>query len=203
MKNGFIGLLVVSMTVASGIVLSTGYVIDNKAMEGLTVEIPQTITPTTDTTLTKTESQIELPAAESPDSPEKVSVEALECTIAGSGYNLNLRFQNPGTQTRTVNINPIGRSVVLSPGDRKLVDLILPNDDMTLNILVDNGDRLSVQPSNCISRGGSNSNSESSFSSSPSLLLESRPPPPVPELPTIALMGLGVFGLLLMSRRKQ
>ncbi|MCJ7826499.1 hypothetical protein MUP56_02695 [Patescibacteria group bacterium] len=197
MKNGLIGLLVVSMIVASGIVLSTGHVIDNKATEGLAVEIPQTNTPTTDTTLTNTESQIEVSAPESPAAPEKVSVEALECTIVRWGYNLNLRFKNPSTQTRTVNINPIGREVVLRPGDIKLVDLLLGNDDITLNILVDNGDKLSVQPSNCISRGGSNSGFSSLQSSSNPEL----PPPPVPELPTIALMGLGVFGLLFMSRR--
>jgi hypothetical protein len=28
------------------------------------------------------------------------------------------------------------------------------------------------------------------------------PPPPVPELPTIALMGLGILGLLFMSKKK-
>jgi streptogramin lyase len=35
------------------------------------------------------------------------------------------------------------------------------------------------------------------------LNLRNTPQPPVPELPTIALMGLGVFGLLMMVRREQ
>ena len=201
MKNG-LGILVVSMIVASGIVLSSGYAIDNKATTGLVVEIPQTNTPATDTTLTNTGSQIESPAAQPPGAPEKVSVEALECTIVRWGYNVNLRFKNPGTETRTVNINPIGREVVLSPGDIKLVDLLLGNDDITLNILVDNGDKLLVQPSNCISRGGSNSGI-SRLAKVQSSSNTDQPPPPVPELPTLALMGLGVFGLLLLSRRKQ
>ncbi len=199
MKNRY-GFLVVSIIVAFGIVLSTGYANDNKATTELAIEIPQTNAPITDTTLTNTGSQIEPHAPESPGAPEKVSVEALECTIVRWGYNLNLRFINPGTQTRTVNIIPIGREVVLRPGDRKLVDLLLGEDDMTLNVLVDNGDKLSVQPSNCISRGGSNSGFSSPVNGQSSSNTE-LPPPPVPELSTIVLVSAGFLGLLLVMRR--
>jgi hypothetical protein len=51
-------------------------------------------------------------------------------------------------------------------------------------------------------RGGGGSNFEGSWSSTKSLVLSSTPPPPVPELSTITLTGIGVFGLLFIITRR-
>lgn len=188
MKYGIIGLVVMFMVVAGGIVLYTGSAGESKTPEGPAVEIPQTSTATPEMMPTTTATPIA--------APEKVSAEALTCTIVtATGYEVDLRLKNPGPEARTVTINPPGRIVVLSPGQTKRVDILLANEGTTLNIQVDDGTELSIQSPPCINRGGSTG-------SVSSLAPEELPVPPVPELPTLALVSTGIFGLLLVSRKR-
>lgn len=176
------------MVAAGGIILYTGSAGESKTPEGPAAETLQASTATPEMMPTTTATPIA--------APEKVSAEALTCTIVTSTeYEVDLRLKNPSAEARTVTINPSGRIIMLSPGQTKRVDILLANEGTMLNILVDDGTELSIQSPPCVSRGGS-------IGSISSLATEQLPVPPVPELPTLALVPTGIFGLLLVSRKR-
>ncbi len=199
MRYGIIGAAIIFMMIAGGIVLYTGFANETKASEGLSDETLQTSTATTDTTPTTTAS----PTA----APEKVSAEALTCTIVTpGGYEVDLKLKNPGTESRNATINPSGRIVNLPPGQTTRVDVFLANEGVMLNISLDDGTELQVQSPPCISRGGSGGSVSSGSSVSNLVTEQSQFPSPVsptPELSTLALTSAGILGLLLVSWRRK
>ncbi len=130
----------------------------------------------------------------------KFSGEILACTNQTDFEQvIDLKISNLVTDNISVSIDyPISRTIVLLPYQIMRIDLPLPYGVNSIN-LSSNEEKLILQVPQCISRGGSSSDSQSSNEELPV-----RPPPPVPELSTIALTGIGVFGLIfIISRGKQ
>ncbi len=200
MKYVNIGLAFMLTIVVVGIVLSTGVADKNNAPEVTPDGTSQTPAATPETTPTDTVSTAAAGAA-----PEKVSAEALTCTIDPSGYNVDLKLTNPGAETRKATISPLDREVTLLPGQIVRLNVLLPNEGTPMNILLDNGDQLSVQSPSCTSRGGDSGDSGGATeqASQQAEQLEQTPPAPVPELSTFALMSTGIVGLLLVLLKRK
>jgi len=135
----------------------------------------------------------------------KFSGEVLTCTnLTDVEQVIDLRISNLDENNILVGIDyPFSRTIELAQNQTKRIDLTLPYGVSSID-LSSNEEKLTLQVPPCFSRGGSssNSNSESSFSGSTEQRFQ--PPPPVPELPTIALTGIGLFSLIfIISRRKK
>lgn len=133
----------------------------------------------------------------------KFSGEVLTCTnLTDYEQVIDLRISNLDKGNISISIGyPFSTTIDLQPDQIKRIDLPLLYGVSSIN-LSSNEEKLTLQVPPCIVRGGSGGNpdSQSSLSSSTDL----RPPPPVPELSTIALTGIGVFSLIFMiSRSKQ
>ncbi len=133
----------------------------------------------------------------------KFSGDILTCTnLTDFEQVIDLKISNLDENNISVNIDyPFSRTIELSHDQIKRIDLPLPYGVTSVD-LSSNDETLTLQVPFCISRGGSSSHSQSSFSSSNEDPYQS--PPPVPELSTMALTGIGVFGLIfIISRSKQ
>lgn len=132
----------------------------------------------------------------------KFSGEVLTCTnLTDYEQVIDLRISNLDKGNISISIGyPFSTTIDLQPDQIKRIDLPLLYGVPSIN-LSSNEEKLTLQVPPCIVRGGSGGNpdSQSSLSSSTDL----RPPPPVPELSTIALTGIGVFGLIFMIRRSK
>ncbi len=125
----------------------------------------------------------------------RFSGEILTCTKLNDVEQVDLRISNLDVDNLLISVDPLNRVIKLSPHQIKRIDLPLPYGVSSL-ILSSNDEKLTLQVPQCISRGGS-----SGFSGSASQPFN--PPPPVPELSTIALTGIGVLGLIFISRRSK
>ncbi|MFU8766069.1 MAG: hypothetical protein ACNA7I_00075 [Candidatus Methanoperedens sp.] len=132
----------------------------------------------------------------------KFSGEVLTCTnLTDYEQVIDLRISNLDKGNISISIGyPFSTTIDLQPDQIKRIDLPLLYGVSSIN-LSSNEEKLTLQVPPCIVRGGSGGNpgSQSSLSSSTDL----RPPPPVPELSTIALTGIGVFSLIFMIRRSK
>jgi hypothetical protein len=133
----------------------------------------------------------------------KFSGDVLACTnLTDFEQVIDLKISNLDENSISVNIDyPFSRTIELSHDQIKRIDLPLPYGVTSVD-LSSNEEKLTLQIPLCISRGGSSSHSQISFSSSNED--PQQPPPPVPELSTMALTGIGVFGLIfIISRSKK
>ncbi len=139
----------------------------------------------------------------------KFSGEVRTCTnITDSEQVIDLRLINLDVENQSISVYPLNTTIDLLKNTKISIDLPLPYGVSTLKLVSSNGEELTIEVPLCISGGwsgdGSDSGSQSSFSGSTDKLLpEYKPPPPVPELSTIALTGFGVFGLLFIIRRSK
>lgn len=133
----------------------------------------------------------------------KFSGTVLACTnLTDYEQVIDLRIKNLDKDNISISIDyPFSRTIELFPNQTKRIDLPLPYGVSSVN-LSSNDEKLTLQVPLCISGGGSSGNSQSSFSSSTEQ--DFQRPAPVPELSTMALTGIGVFGLIfIISRSKQ
>ncbi len=148
MVNRKVGKIAIFIMVLIGIILATGFASNDKsyALEEPAVEV--SLSPSEIQTVAQT------PAAEV--TPEKLSVEALTCIIKStSGYEIDLRIKNLGTEAATVTIYPPGRIVGLEPAQIKRVDILIPDGKRTLNLITDSGEKFEVLIPACLTRGSS------------------------------------------------
>lgn len=183
--------------IVGGFILSTGYASDSsksgeQAAGDFTGNENPGMIPQTMDSLTSM-----------PSDDEKLSAEALTCTISDSGTHVvDFRLRNPGSESRTMTIVNSGMIVALYPGQIKRIDIPFAEEVAMINILVDDGTELRAAMPTCTTRGGSGSGASNTKNmklgtSSPS------PPAPVPELSPLVLTIAGISGLLLLSRARK
>ncbi len=145
---------------------------------------------------------VTLEMAESQVTGSKFSGDVLTCTnITDVEQVIDLRISNPGEDNISISIDhPFSRTIELSPDQIKRIDLPLLYGVSSIS-LSGNDEKLTLQVPPCISRGGSSGDSQSSLSSSTELPFQ--PPPPVPELSTISLIGIGMVMIFIIRRNKQ
>jgi len=119
---------------------------------------------------------------------------------------IDLRLSNLDVEDQSITVYPLSTTIELlttKPYTIKRIDIPLPYGVSSINLVSSNGEKLTLGVPPCEYGGGeSNGNSQVSFSSSTEQPFQ--PPPPVPELSTMALTGLGVFGLIfIISRSKR
>lgn len=196
-------LLSISLLAIGGFALTNGVAsvkdIDTPNVENQIIE--KSLSSNADPAGTQTTGAQVLP--ESKATGAKFSGEILICTnITDVEQVIDLRLTNLDVEKQSISVFPLSTTIELltAPYNIKRIDLPLPYGVSTI-IISSNEEELTLGVPPCIYRGGeTGSNSQSGFSSSNG----NSPPPPVPELSTMALTGIGVFGLIfIISRRKQ
>lgn len=194
-----LGIMVVVIIFFIGVVLATGFASNSKtiAPKGPVVEVVSSpLEARTDTSS----------ATASPEAtPEKLSVEALACTIIGtSGYEVDLRMKNPTTGAATFTIFPSNRMVEISPGQTKRVDILILNEKGVLNLVADGGEKFEVQIPPCVSRSSSGTSGGVGLADDQITQIDTTTPSAtaIPEFPWIGFPVVLVFLLLLFFHKK-
>lgn len=201
-KSIVIILISISLLSLAGIVITKGFAPDERINVINTDEKELETSPTVYVDQSEIKTTGLLSMAESPETGSKFSGEVLSCTINTEvGQKIDLRLTNLDSQDQSISVYPLGTTIELLKNTILRKDLALPNGISSLRLESSNGETLTVEVPPCVSGGWSGSGSQLGFSSS---TVVNNPPPPVPELSTIALTGLGIFSLLLIiSRSKQ
>lgn len=204
MKSWIVGILIVCMIVAGGILLSTGFAGNNNGPDGQGTVNPQTNTESRNMLPNTIDSSTAASSADedtATSADEKVSAAALTCTIIDSGdYVVDLRLRNQGSDTRSITIHPSGTKMDLLPKQTYRFDLHLAQNVPVLNISIE-GTELPVQvQSPPCTTGGSSGSGFSGLAMEDQNPSRQTPPPPVPELSPLVLTLVGISGLLILTR---
>ena len=204
MKWKSIGIIMISISLLAlaGIAITTGFATDERINVLNTDEQWLETSPTAIVDQLVTHTTGLQTMTESPSTGLKFSGEVVSCTInTDAGQKIDLRLSNLDVANQSINIYPLNTKIDLLKNTILRIDLALPHGISSLILESSNGEKLTVEVPPCVSGGWSGSGSQSSFSSSTKV---NNPPPPVPELSTIALTGMGIFSLILIiSRSKQ
>lgn len=192
----------ISLLALAGIAITTGFATHERINIPNTDEQRVEMSPMANVDQSRIQTTGFQTMTESPVTGLKFSGEILTCTIdTDAGQKIDLRLSNLDVENQSISVYPLNTKIELLKNTIIRIDLALPYGVSSLKLVSGNGENLIVEVPPCNSGGWSGSSSQSSFSSSTEV---NKPPPPVPELSTIALTGLGIFGLILIiSRSKQ
>lgn len=147
MRNKIFG---VSALLVIGIIITAGYLMSGKKYgndESTTEVIPSAAETPTSTLVPSVSSVIAL---------KNVSAEALTCTKTTTReYAIELRLKNLDVESKSVTIYPQSEMVELLPRQIKIFDIILPYENKTLKLIINEGEELEVSVPPCVSGGGS------------------------------------------------
>ena len=162
-------------------------------MSGITASIDPKMVPSANSDPSGTQTIETQVMTESQATRLKFSGEVLTCTdLTDFKQAIEFRVSNLNEDNISISIDyPISRTIELMPDQIMSIYLSLPYRVASIN-LSSNEEKLILQMPLCNSGDSSRSISQSSFS---------RPPSPAPELSTIALTGIGVFGLIFVISR--
>jgi hypothetical protein len=131
----------------------------------------------------------------------KFSGKVMTCSnITDVGQVIDLRLSNLDVNNQSISIYPLAKTIDLLPKQIKRIDLPLPYGVTTLELVSSNGEKLIIGVPTCVSDGYSSIGSQIGFSNSTEQ--SNHPPPPIPELSTNVLIGLGIFGLAFIIGRR-
>ena len=92
---------------------------------------------------------------------DMISIEAIKCTRKStSNYQIDLRIKNLGIEKASVEFNPSGTVINLSPGDIKRVDLFIHVIETKLIAIVDGSKNHEVDIPSCMDEYGSGGSSD-------------------------------------------
>jgi len=147
---------------------------------------------------------------------DMISVEAIKCTRKStSNYQIDLRIKNLGIEKASVEFNPSGTIINLSPGDIKRVDLFIHDIERKLIAIVYGSKNYEVDIPSCMDEYGSGGSSyitstggnpssgvspspDPSTTPDPSPTQNPDPSPPINSIPEFPWIGLPVIFITLL-----